>query len=130
MKKTVFVALGGALGTLFRCALYQIPLPLGAFAHPAMTLAINVTGSFLLGLLTILFVRKLRVPASLRLFVTAGVVGGYTTFSTMSKDAVTLLRNGRVLPAAAYLAVSVLLGLAATWGGVCAGKRLERGRGA
>ena len=125
MKKMLAVGIGGALGTLLRYAMYQIPLPFGVSAHSAATLAINITGSFFLGMLTILFIRKIRVTAEMRLAVTTGVMGGYTTFSTMSKDAVSLVRAGLVLPAAGYLALSVGLGLAAAWCGILVGKRLE-----
>lgn len=125
MKKTVAVGIGGAMGTLLRFALYQIPLPHGAFAHLVATMIINVTGSFLLGMLTILFIRKICVSAEMRLAVTTGVMGGYTTFSTMCKDAVMLMREGFAVSAAAYFALTVLLGLAAAWSGICLGKRLE-----
>lgn len=125
MKKTLSVGIGGALGTLIRWALFQFPLPVSAFSHPLMTLLINVTGSFILGLLAILFVRKIPVSAEIRLAVTAGIMGGYTTFSTMCKDAVTLSLSKSVLLAAAYLAVTVILGLSASWAGVRLGKRLE-----
>lgn len=128
MKKTVSVGIGGALGTLFRCALFQLPQPCGAFSHLLMTLLINVTGSFFLGLLAILFIRKIPVSAEMRLAVMTGILGGYTTFSTMCKDAVTLLQSGLVLPAFLYLAFTVLLGLSAAWGGIRIGKRLERRR--
>lgn len=125
MKKTLSVGIGGALGTLLRWALFQIPLQGGTFSHPLMTLLINVTGSFALGLLAILFVRKIPVSAEIRLAVTAGVMGGYTTFSTMCKDAVTLSISRSVLLAAAYLAVTVFLGLTASWAGTQLGKHLE-----
>ncbi len=125
MKKTVSVGIGGALGTLLRCALFRLPLPAGALSHPLMTLLINATGSFLLGLLTILFVRRIRVSAEMRLAVTAGVMGGYTTFSTMCGDAAMLARTQSALFAAVYLVLTVLLGLSATWGGIRLGKRME-----
>lgn len=127
MKKIAAVGVGGAVGTLLRCALYRISL----FSNPAYhaaTLIINTTGSFLLALLVILFVRTIHVSAEMRLAVTTGVMGGYTTFSTMCKDTVAFLQAGRFLPAAAYLLLTVLLGLSAAWLGIAAGKRIARRR--
>jgi CrcB protein len=125
IKKTVSVGIGGMLGTLLRYALFQVPLPGGILIHVLITMGINVSGSFFLGFLVILFVRKIPASAEIRLAVTTGFLGGYTTFSTMCKDMVTLLQSGFVLPAFLYLALTVLLGLAASWGGIRAGKRLE-----
>ncbi len=126
MKKAFAVGIGGAIGTLFRWAVFQLPPFFGPVPHAAATLMINTTGSFLLALLVILFVRTIRVSAELRLAVTTGVMGGYTTFSTMCKDAVTLLQTGKTLTAAVYLLLTVVLGLSAAWLGASAGKRIER----
>lgn len=126
MKKIAAVGVGGAVGTLLRCVLYRIPLFLNPAYHAAATLIINTTGSFLLALLVILFVRTIHVSAEMRLAITTGVMGGYTTFSTMCKDTVAFLQSGHYLSAAAYLLLTVLLGLSASWLGITAGKRIER----
>lgn len=126
MKKSFCVGIGGAAGTLVRYAILQIPVSGGSAFRPLLTMLINISGSFVLGFLIILFAKKFPVSAEIRLAVTAGFLGGYTTFSTMCKDAVMLLFSGKVLLFAAYVAVSVVFGLLAAWLGVCLGKRLER----
>lgn len=128
MKKSFCVGIGGAAGTLVRYALFQVPLPGGSVFRPLMTMLINISGSFILGFLIILFAKRFPVRAEIRLAVTAGFLGGYTTFSTMCKDTVTLFYSGKVLLAASYISVSVLLGLTAAWWGIRAGKHLERRR--
>lgn len=124
MKKYFYAALGGAAGTLLRCLLFRIPLAGGAQSRVWMTFAINISGSFFLGLLTALFLRKARVREEIRVALTAGLLGGYTTFSTMCRDTVNLMRSGAWLMGAVYIVLSVTLGLAAAWAGA---RTVERG---
>ena len=126
MKKYIFVGVGGALGALSRCAIAQIPLPLSSTFHPLLTLLINISGSFLLGFLLRLFAKHWIVKPELRLGITTGFLGGYTTFSTMCKETVLLSLSGHTLFAATYIAASLLFGLAAAWFGILVAKRLER----
>jgi CrcB protein len=126
MKKYIFVGVGGALGALSRCAINQIPLPLSSTFHPLLTLLINLSGSFLLGFLLRLFAKHWIVKPELRLGITTGFLGGYTTFSTMCKETVLLSFSGHILFSAVYVAASVLFGLAAAWAGILAAKRIER----
>lgn len=97
----VLVFVGGGLGALLR---YLVSL---AVEGPLATLADNVVGSFLIGLMV-------AVPAgNLRLLLAVGLLGGFTTFSAFSLDALRLWQRGEPLLAAAYVAGSVLLSLAA-----------------
>ncbi len=128
MRKYLSIAAGGAAGAVLRHFIQLIPLPLNESYRPLLTMMINISGSFLLGFLMVLFVRCLPVTAELRLGITTGFLGGYTTFSTLCKDSVLLYFSGHALFSAAYLAASVLLGLAAAWLGIFAGKHLERRR--
>lgn len=125
MKKILAAGIGGAVGAAVRWILLQIPLTNGSL-HPIMTLLINISGSFLLGLCIVLFEKKIRVCAEIRVAVTTGFFGGYTTFSTMCKDAVGLLAAKNTPAALLYLMLSVLLGLLAAWFGICLGKSFER----
>jgi CrcB protein len=125
MKKILAAGIGGAVGAAVRWILLQIPLANDSF-HPIMTLLINVSGSFLLGFVIILFEKKIPVQAEIRVAVTTGFFGGYTTFSTMCKDAVGLLATGNVPAALLYLMLSVFLGLLAAWFGIRLGKVFER----
>ena len=126
MKKYVSIGIGGACGALLRHFIQLIPLPISAVYRPLLTMLINISGSFLLGFLLILFVKYLPVKPEIRLGITTGFLGGYTTFSTLCKDSVMLCFSGHVLLSAFYIAASVLFGLAAAWLGILAAKQLER----
>ncbi len=87
---------------------------LGPNAFPYGTLAINVAGSFLMGVVVGLFAaRSAGGGQDLRLFLTTGVLGGFTTFSAFSLDAISLWQRGEPAAAAAYVGASVLASLAA-----------------
>ncbi len=101
------VALGGAIGSVLRLA---VTLAVGA---PVATLAVNVAGSFLMGVLFVLLSgRGLLSPLLL-----TGVLGGFTTFSAFSLDALKLWQQGQAGQATLYVAASVVLSLAAVAGG-------------
>lgn len=114
MAASLWVALGGALGSVARywTGLWMARL-LGE-AFPFGTLLINILGSFVIGLFATLTVADGAMPASLnaRLFVMAGICGGYTTFSAFSLQTLALARNGRWDWALAYVTLSLLLCLA------------------
>ena len=126
MKKYVLIGVGGACGALVRHFIQLISLPISAVYRPLLTMLSNISGSFLLGFLLILFVKCLPVKPEIRLGITTGFLGGYTTFSTLCKDSVMLFFSGHVLLSAFYVAASVLFGLAAAWLGILAAKQLER----
>ncbi len=128
MKKYFAVGIGGAAGAITRYLIQQIPFPFNTVYRPLLTLLINVSGSFLLGFLMILFIKLFPVKAEFRLGITTGFLGGYTTFSTLCKDSVLLSFSGHTLLSAIYLAASVLLGIAAAWLGILLAKHLERRR--
>ncbi|WP_375161452.1 fluoride efflux transporter CrcB [Bradyrhizobium sp. RDT46] len=107
------VAAGGALGAVVR---YLVSIGAGrAFGtdFPWGTLIINVTGSFLIGILTGLFATKWNLPQAARIFLTVGICGGYTTFSTFSLDAWYLIERGQTVASAAYMIASVVLSVTA-----------------
>ncbi len=103
------VMLGGALGTLARFLLSALMLPVSRDV-PWGTIAINCTGSFLIGLVGTLTLATGRhpMPEALRLFVMVGFCGGYTTFSSFSLQTLDLLRAGALGRAALNIGVSVL----------------------
>ncbi|QBS38306.1 fluoride efflux transporter CrcB [Thermaerobacter sp. FW80] len=109
------VALGGAAGAVVRYGLSQLLAQrMGAF--PWATLAINVTGSFILAFLHPWLLSTVAAPA-LRVAITSGFVGAYTTFSTMTWEALVLVREGQPAVAAVYLGASLALGMLAAWMG-------------
>lgn len=117
----LLVAVAGAAGALTR---YGITLAVGPRPFPIATLAINVTGSFLLGLvLTLGAAGRLSPQATTALAV--GFLGAYTTYSTFSWELFTLGRADRLLTATAYLAASVALGVLAAALGYRAGTAIR-----
>ena len=111
MIPTVFqVALGGAIGAAARygvgVALFR---PQGGF--PIGVLAVNVLGSFLMGFLFVYLGQKLL--SHFNPFLMTGILGGFTTFSAFSLEAYTLFERGEVGQAAIYVALSVVLSIAA-----------------
>jgi len=93
-------------------------------AFPWGTLIINVTGSLLLGFYLTLVTERFSGRAATRLLVATGFCGAYTTFSTFSYEAVTLLQRGLVLAAAGYVVTSLAVGLLAAGAGVLLARAL------
>lgn len=91
---------------------------LGPFDFPWSTLAANVTGCLLLGVLMVLLLDVWRPGRYLRPFLAVGVLGGFTTFSAYTAETLALLQEGRAPAALAYMFGSVLAGLLATWAGM------------
>jgi fluoride exporter len=117
------VGAGGAAGSMLRYLL-GLAVERGApGGFPWATLLINVTGAFVLGLLLRTMTGPTASPA-LRLALTTGFCGGYTTFSTFSYETLVLVEDGHWPRAAAYAIVSVLLGLGAVAAGASLGASL------
>ncbi len=114
----LLVALGGALGSMARYGLYRaVPAPWG-------TLGVNIIGGFLMGLLVgVLSGRGLSADNE-RLFLGAGVLGGFTTFSAFSLDVVQMLERGAVGEAAVYAAGSTVLSIGGVFLGLVVGRML------
>ena len=93
MMKILCVFLGGGIGSLLRYGIQELSRkPLADAVFPWGTFGVNVTGSFLIGLFYALSFR-FPVPAELRLFLTVGLCGGFTTFSTFSNEGILLLKH-------------------------------------
>lgn len=117
----VLVAVGGALGALARAGV-AAALPRDPGAWPWATLAVNLLGCLLLGaLIAVLAVRR-PDGERLRVFLGAGVLGGFTTYSAFAVEVTDLVAAGRSPVAAAYVAVSVLGGVLAVAAGARAGR--------
>lgn len=111
------VAVGGAAGATLRYAVAEVaPTARGEF--PVTTLAINLGGSVLLGLLVELLAVRRTTAHWPRPLLGAGVLGGFTTFSTMSVELARLLGDGALATAGAYAAASLLGGVVAAWLGI------------
>lgn len=123
LKDVMWVGAGGAVGSALRYLVWRAVGSSGGF--PWATIFVNVTGSFLLGLLAGIYAG--RVGPTMRLAVFFGFLGGYTTFSTFTSETVVLARTGPAAAAFGNLAVSLIVGVAAAFVGVLLGEQLAGG---
>ena len=118
LHAVLLAGLGGALGSALRAAVsLWLPVPWGTFA-------VNLLGSFAIGALAVPLLMAGRGPHPLAPFVIAGVLGGFTTFSAFSLDALRLVEHGRASAALLYVAGTVALSLAAAALGLALARRL------
>lgn len=108
----VAIGLGGLFGANARYWVGQWATGRWGAGFPWSTLLINVSGAFVLGFYLALVTERFTGRATTRLFVATGFLGAYTTFSTFSDETLNLLRHGAIAHAVAYVAASLLLGLA------------------
>jgi fluoride exporter len=118
----LIVFLGGGVGAALRHGVNLITARVLGSYFPYATLIENVTGSLMMGLLAAYFAFKSGAPQHLRLFLTTGILGGYTTFSAYSLDVALLYERGEVALAALYALASVVLAV----GGLFVGLALVR----
>jgi CrcB protein len=121
LRTLAAVAVGGAAGSVARYLVqYAFVTRLGGGAgFPYATLLINVLGSFVIGIVAELAMSRGLDPL-VRTFLMVGILGGFTTFSSFSLEAVSLGRSGEWIPAIIYVAASVVLGIVAAVGGIAA----------
>lgn len=124
LTKIFAVAVGGALGAVARYLLNISPLANLFQSFPFATFFINVSGSFLIGFLLVLFTEKLAVGENLRLAIVVGFLGAYTTFSTFEFETFALVREKQLTMAILYVSLSFALGLFGVLIGVWLAKRI------
>jgi len=118
MNGFVLVALGGAIGASGRHLVGLATLRLMGPGFPWGTLAVNVIGAFLMGVLIELLALKFNASADLRLFLATGLLGGFTTFSAFSLDVALLMERKQYLLAGTYAGLSVFASIAALFAGL------------
>jgi len=114
----LIVFLGGGIGAALRHGVNLATTRLLGGYFPYATLIENVTGSLVMGMLAAYFAFKSGMPQHLRLFLTTGILGGYTTFSTFSLDAALLYERGELGLAALYVLLSVVLSILGLFAGL------------
>jgi CrcB protein len=119
MNAIILVGFGGAIGALMR---YGAGIAVGSLwrdPFPLATLLVNIVGSFAMGLLVGWLAKTLPAAQNeIRLFVAVGILGGFTTFSAFSLDAMTLIERGDLWPVALYIIGSVVLSIVALFLGL------------
>jgi len=113
MNAIVAIAAGGAIGAVLRHGANVSAVKLMGHGFPYGTLAVNVIGSFVMGLLIVTFAHYWQPSETMRVFLVTGLLGAFTTFSTFSLDFVTLWERQAYLHSALYLSGSVILSIAA-----------------
>lgn len=115
--KLVLLFLGAGVGGVLRYTIAGWAQRLAGGAFPAGTLIVNISGCLLIGFLTAALSGRVLIREELRIALLVGLLGGYTTFSTFGYETFELLNDGQIWRAALNVLASVLLGLAAVWGG-------------
>lgn len=124
----LIVFLGAGIGGALRHGVNQLAAHLFGMAFPYGTLTVNVAGSFLMGVLAEYFAFRSGASQEIRLFLTTGVLGGFTTFSTFSLDAISIWERGQWGTAVAYIAISLVLSLAGLFAGLAIIRFLAQGQ--
>lgn len=113
IKSLLIIGMGGFIGTIFRSLITRYAHISWVSSFPWGTFAVNILGSFLFGVFFGLSEKGQFMSAEWRLFLTVGLCGGFTTFSTFSNDALFLLENKELFRFAIYGGVSFFLGIVA-----------------
>lgn len=123
LPQLLWVGAGGFLGSVGRFVIAGFFNRLSpALAFPIGTLAVNILGCFLIGLLHGLAESRNMLGTDTRIFLFIGVLGGFTTYSTFGFESLALLKDGAMLKASANIIIHVFLGLAAVWLGDTLGR--------
>lgn len=117
MKIILAVGLGSFIGGICRYLVTLFIQNKFLTTFPFGTMFVNVLGCFLIGVIYALSDRGNLSPLW-RMFLATGMMGGFTTFSTFSNETVSMLRDAEYVPAFSYIAFSIIIGLAATIGGI------------
>jgi fluoride exporter len=122
VSRTLLVAVGGLVGSVARYWLAGWVQNLNGSEFPFGTLAVNVLGSFVLGLVMTLALERGLLSADVRILLGTGFCGGFTTMSTFSYETLALVQYGSPSDALANLALTVIACLSAVWLGGLAGR--------
>ncbi|HET9215946.1 MAG TPA: fluoride efflux transporter CrcB [Terriglobia bacterium] len=112
------IFVGGGIGSMARHAVNQISAAFFGVNFGWGTLFVNILGSFLMGVLAGWFALKADSGELLRLFLTTGILGGFTTFSAFSLDAALLWQRGQIASSIAYIGISVIVSLVSLFAGL------------
>ncbi len=124
MSIYIAIALGGSLGAISRYWVSTTTYAWLGSNFPYGTLVVNVTGSLVMGFLTVVLVQRFDVSDEVRLGLIVGFLGSFTTFSAFSIDTIHWIENGAVIKALVYILVSVIACVLGAWAGLISAKQL------
>jgi len=124
VQKYVYISIGGAIGAVLRLSVGNIHNWSDFTDIPLNTLAINIMGCFVLALFLTIAYEVMEVDADIRLGVSTGLLGSFTTFSTLCKESVELMIEGEYFSAILYIILSIALGLAAAYFGIVLARKV------
>lgn len=124
MNALVLVFVGGGLGAVSRHLVARAVMHASGVRFPWGTMVVNIAGSLAMGLLIAWLARRSAGDSGLRLLLATGFLGGFTTFSAFSLDAVTLYERGALTAAATYVIASVTVSILALFGGLWLARQL------
>ena len=124
VNQLIAIAAGGALGAVFRFWASTGVYALLGRGFPYGTLVVNLVGSFLMGLLSVLLIERLSSAPEWRAAILVGFLGAFTTFSTFSMETLNLIEQGAHLRAGLNMFLSVVLCVSAAWVGLVLGRQL------
>jgi CrcB protein len=124
MSIYIAIAFAGALGAISRYWVLRTAYSWLGDNFPYGTLMVNVSGSVVMGFLTVLLVHRLNVSQEIRLALLVGFLGSFTTFSTFSMDTIHWIENGAILKALVYVLMSVVACVLGAWAGLISARHL------
>lgn len=122
MIQIILIAIGGAIGAVARYGVNTLAMKTLGYDFPYHTLIANILGCLLLGLLISTLAHLQSSSEHLRAFLSVGLLGAFTTFSTFSLDTITLFHRGALIEAGLYVLGNVVVGLLAVWVGLSIGR--------
>ena len=122
-KELLFIACGGAAGSVMRFGVSSVVYSFLGRAFPYGTLTVNVAGSFLMGLMSVFLIEKFSVSTEWRAAILIGFLGAFTTFSTFSLETMQLIQQGELSKAGLNMLISVFSCILAIWIGFVLGKQ-------
>ncbi|MCZ6804271.1 MAG: fluoride efflux transporter CrcB [Proteobacteria bacterium] len=124
MMQLISIAIGGAAGALCRYGMSNGVHALLGRGFPYGTLAVNLTGSLIMGAVYVMMIERMDISSEWRAGIKIGLIGAFTTFSTFSIETLNLLESGETLKAGLNILLSVSLCISGCWFGMILGRQI------
>jgi len=124
MRKYIYIGCGSFIGAVLRYLAKGIQIYNYHENVPLNTLLINILGAFIMALILTIALEVWAFDPDIRLGITTGLLGAFTTFSTLCKETVVLMQNGDYFPAISYVTISTILGLGAAYFGIVVAREI------